>query len=392
MEIRSISSAAAFKVTLIVVGVLVALRFLWVAHAIFIVTFLGILLGLAMARAVDLLERIHIRRGIGAPLVLLALLGICAAIGAMIGPSLRDQTKQLTTELPKAMQQVEAWINRTPAKALVQQHLPQQGQPQSSPSGAKQAGGAQQGQPQQQGQPAQPAAQAQGQQQGGLTAQIGRELRNATKFLFPIISSALGALGGVVIVLFLAMYIAATPDLYREGVRHLVPHRHRGRADELLDALRDTLRQWLVARLMAMVIIGLITGGALALIGVKGAAALGVLAGLMEFVPFFGPVISAIPAIGIALVDSPQKALWVIGIYLVIQQLEGNIVTPLLLEKRLDVPPVLTVVSVAALGVVFGVLGMLIAEPLLAAVLVTTKLLYVQNVVGDEVRLGKEKE
>jgi predicted PurR-regulated permease PerM len=402
MEIRSISSAAALKVALIVIGVTVALRFLWIAHAIFIVTFLGILLGLAMARAVDYLEKIKIRRGIGAPLVLLTLIGLAIALGAMIGPSLRDQTKQLTSELPKAMQQVEKWINQTPAKALVQQHLPpeeqqqqqqppqqRQGQqkpqePQTKPQepqkpGQQQPPGSQQGQDQQQ-------------QQGGLTAQIGRELRNATKFLFPIITSVFGAIGGLVIVLFLAMYIAATPGMYREGLRHLIPHRHRDRGDDLLDALRDTLRQWLIARAMAMVIIGVITGGALALLGVKGAAALGVLAGIMEFVPFFGPIISAVPAIGIALVDSPQKALWVIGLYLVIQQIEGNVVTPLLLEKRLDIPPVLTVVAVSALGVVFGVLGMLIAEPLLAAVLVTTKLLYVQDVVGDEVKLGNEKE
>jgi predicted PurR-regulated permease PerM len=378
MEIRSISSAAALKVALIAIGVTVALRFLWIAHAIFIVTFLGILLGLAMARAVDYLERIKIPRGIGAPLVLLALIGLAIGLGALIGPSLRDQTKQLTTELPKAMQQVEQWINQTPAKALVQQHLPPQGKQQ-------------QGQ-QPQGQQKQQSPQTQPQQQGGLTAQIGRELRNATKFLFPIITSVFGAIGGLVIVLFLAMYIAATPGMYREGLRHLIPHRYRDRGDDLLDALRDTLRQWLIARVMAMVIIGVVTGGALALIGVKGAAALGVLAGIMEFVPFFGPVISAIPAIGIALVDSPEKALWVIGLYLVVQQLEGNIVTPLLLKKRLDIPPVLTVVAVSALGVVFGVLGMLIAEPLLAAVLVTTKLLYVQDVVGDEVKVGNEKE
>jgi predicted PurR-regulated permease PerM len=77
-------------------------------------------------------------------------------------------------------------------------------------------------------------------------------------------------------------------------------------------------------------------------------------------------------------------------LYLVVQQLEGNVITPLLLEKRLDIPPVLTVVGVSAMGVVFGFLGMIIAEPLLAIILVTTKMLYVQDVVGDEVKVGKE--
>lgn len=376
------SASAALRVTLIVFGVLIALRFLWIAHAIFIVTFLGILIGLAMARATDYLERVHIRRAIGAPLVLVTLLAVVFGIFALIGPSIREQTRQLTDELPKAMEKVEAWVNRTPAKALVtpapqpRQQQPQQQQQPQSP----------QQQPQQQG--AKPQDQ---QQQGGLTAQLGRELRGATKFLFPIVSSIFGAIGGVVIVLFIAMYIAVEPRLYRKGILHLVPHRNRAKAEEWLTMLGDTLRQWLIARLMAMVLIGLITGFALAALKIKGAAALGVLAGLLEFVPFFGPIVSAIPAIGIALVDSPQKAVWVIGLYLLLQQLEGNVITPLLLEKRLDIPPVMTVVAVAALGMVFGVIGMLVAEPLLAAVLVTTKMLYVNDVVGDDVKVGKEK-
>jgi predicted PurR-regulated permease PerM len=350
VEIRS---SDALRVTGIVFGVLIALRFLWIAQSIFIVAFLGVLLGLAMTRAVDSLERARIRRGFGAVLVMLMFVGALASIFAFIGPSIREQTHVLERELPKAMLSVEAWVNRTPIKALV----------------------ASEGQP----------------QRGGLTDRVTRELRNATKFLFPIVSTFLGAVGGVIIVLFMAMYIAAEPGLYREGVLHLVPHRHRSRAEEWLSILRDTLRQWLLARLIAMLLIGLITAAGLTALGVKGAGALAVVAGLMEFVPFFGPVVSAIPAIGVALVDSPEKALWVIGLYIVIQQLEGNVITPLLLEKRLDVPPALTVLTVAALGIVFGVLGMLIAEPLLAVVLVTTKMLYVQDVVGDEVKVGKEE-
>lgn len=350
MEIRS---SVALRVTAIVFGVLIALRFLWIARSIFIIAFLGVLLGLAMSRAVDYLERVRIRRGLGAALVLLTFLGVVIGIFALIGPSIREQTRELSRDLPKALQSIEAAVNRTPMKTLVSE--PQQ------------------------------------EQQGGLTARVARELRGATKFLFPVVSSFLGAIAGIVIVLFIAMYIAAEPGLYRKGILHLVPHSKRHRAEEWVTTLGDTLRQWLVARLIAMVLIGLITGAGLAALDVEGAGALAVLAGLLEFVPFFGPIASAIPAIGVALVDSPTKALWVVGLYLLIQQLEGNVITPLLLEKRLDVPPVMTVVAVAALGMVFGVLGMLIAEPLLAAVLVTTKMLYVNDVVGDEVQVGKEK-
>ena len=359
MEIRS---ATAFRVAAIVFGLLVALRFLWIAHAIFIVTFLGVLLGLAVSRAVDWLEKIHFKRGIAAPLVVLVGLGALIGVGALMAPSLRNQTKQLSTELPKLVDQADRWLQETPAKALVQQ-------PPQQP----------------------PQQQQQQQHHGGLKAQLGKELRSSVQFLFPIVSSFFGAVGGFVLVIFIAMYVAAAPGLYREGILHLVPHSRRDRAEEYVDTLATTLRQWLVARLMAMVLIGVITGGALALLDVKGAAALGLLAGLLEFVPFFGPIASAVPALGIALLDSPQKALYVLILYLIVQQLEGNVITPLLLEKRLDIPPILTVVSVAALGVVFGVVGMLIAEPLLAVILVTTKMLYVNDVVGDEVKVGKQE-
>ncbi len=353
MPFVELSTKTALRAGAVVLGLIIALQFLWIARAVFIVAFLGVLLGLAVARAVDSLEhRLHLKRAIASPLVMLLGIGLLAGLIGFMAPTIREQTRELSRELPKSVEEIDRWLDKTPAKAILGS-----------------------GQPQQQSQ--------------GLTHQLGRELRNATKFLFPILSSTFAAAGGVIIVLFIAMYIGATPGLYREGLLHLVPKHNRARAREVFATLRDTLRQWLIARLIAMIAIGVITGVGLALMNVKGAAALAILAGLLEFIPFFGPFVSAIPALGIAIVDSPQKAMWVALLYLGVQQIEGNIITPLLLEKRLDIPPVLTVVTVSALGVVFGVLGMLIAEPLLAAVLVTTKMLYVQDVVGDAVKVGK---
>ena len=339
-----IKPATALRVVAIVFGVLIALRFLWLAHAIFFVTFLGILLGLALSKAGDWLQAHRVRRAIGVPAVLIA--GIALFVGAAmaIAPQVAVQGDEIAKELPKALQLAEKKFSRLPISM-----------------------------------------------KGGWSAQIGKELRGMTKYLFPVISSVLGAIGGLVVILFIAMYVALEPGLYREGILHLIPHPKRDRAEEVLDAVRDTLRQWLIARLIAMVAIGTVTGLALAAMGIKGAAALGLIAGVFELIPFFGPFAAAIPAVGIALTDSPAKALAVVALYLVIQQLEGNLITPLILEKRLDVPPLLTIVSVSAMGVVFGVLGMLVAEPILAATLVVTKMLYVQDVVHDDVTIGKEK-
>lgn len=337
MDIRS---GTALRVVAIVFGVLLALRFLWIAHAIFFVTFLGILLGLAVSKATDWLEAHRVRRAIGAPATLFAAIALLVALGSIAAPSVTAQTDAIVNDLPKAMTTLEQKFGGAPVA-------------------------------------------------GNVAAIIARELRGFTRLLFPMISGIVGAVGGLVLVLFIAMYVAIEPGVYRNGALHLIPHRHRARAEEVLAALRDTLRQWLIARFMAMVLVGLITGLGLAALGVKGAIALGLFAGLLELIPFFGPFVSAIPALGIALADSPQKAFGVLLLFTAVQQLEGNLISPLILERRLDVPPVLTIVAVSSMGVVFGVIGMLVAEPILAATLVVTKMLYVQDVVHDDVSVGR---
>jgi predicted PurR-regulated permease PerM len=330
-----LSARTALRTTAIVFAVLIALRFLWIAHAIFFVAFLSILLGLALAKAADWLEQHRVRRSIGAPATLIGGILIFVLIAIAVWPSIRNQTDEITRELPKVLKTVDQRFHLTPV--------------------------------------------------------LTKELRGMSRMLFPVVSSVIGAVGGLVLMLFVAMYIAIEPDVYRNGIVHLIPHRARPRAEKVLVTLGETLRQWLIARLLAMLAIGAITGLGLAALRVKAAGALGLLAGALEIIPFFGPIASAVPAIGVALVDSPQKAIGVVALYTIVQQLEGHLITPLILRKRLDIPPVLTIVSVSAMGLVFGVLGMLIAEPLLATVLMLTKMLYVQDVVHDDVSVGKEK-
>lgn len=407
MEIRSISSAAAFRVALTIFGVIIALRFVWVAYTVFIIAFLGILVGLALSRAVDGLERVGVKRAAGAPLAMLAVLAVLAAVGALGASSLRKQAAQLARELPRLVESTEKKIQRSPARVLVGGSSSPAGTQPGAGSGnagaakAPPARGPEVKPPEAKG-PAGPAGGPQGgtagaadgasktpsagqPTSGGLRDQLTKEMRGLTHLLFPIVSSVFGAMAGLVMVVFLAMYVAADPDLYRRGMLHLVPRRNRERATEVLNAVGDTLRRWLVARLIAMVVVGIVTGLALTALDIRGALALGVLSGLLEFVPFFGPIAGAVPAVGAAMLDSPQKALWVVILYVIVQQLEGSVLTPVLLKKRLDIPPVLTLVFVAALGVVFGILGMLIAEPILAVVLVATRMLYVEDVVGDQV-------
>lgn len=332
------------RVIAIALAAIVLLLFLWKARALFLTVFLAIIAGLALVRAADWLEKRHIRRSVGAPLVMLLILGALAGLIAGVAVPVRKQADEIAKELPKAMRKVEGWLGKAEAAATLQQPQQQQQPP-----------------PQQQQRPA----------------------RGAARFVFPVITSTFEAIAGLLIIIFVAIYIAISPDTYRNGIIHLIPPPKRPHLVEVLDEVAETLRGWLMARLIAMIVIGIVTGGALMLLGVRGALALGVIAGLMELVPFYGPVVAAIPAIGVALLESPQKAIYVTILYIVIQQFEGNILTPLLLKRRLEVPPVLTIVAVSAFGIVFGVLGMLVAEPLVAATLLVVKKLYVRDVIGE---------
>jgi predicted PurR-regulated permease PerM len=190
-------------------------------------------------------------------------------------------------------------------------------------------------------------------------------------------------LGGLLIIIFLAIYIGADPELYHRGLMMLFPQRARHRAGEVFSAIASTLRRWLVTQLIAMVVIGSVTTIVLLLLGVRAAFALGILAGLFEFIPTVGPILSALPAIAMGFLDSPEKALYVAFAFWGIQFAENHLLIPLLMKGGVDVPPALTILSQALMALLFGFLGLMVAVPLLAATLVAVKMLYVENVVGE---------
>ncbi len=374
-------SADVLRVVALAFGFYLALKFLWITKSLLITTALGIIFGLALSAGVDLVvRRIPMKRGIAAVLIILILLGALVGMGAALAPTLRDQTRDLKEQLPAALDRIEGWFteNGNGIAGMIQQSEPgaESQNAQTSPASAgEQATTAPQSDPEQK-----TARVA-----GSLRQQLSRQIGGILGFLFPFVSGTVAAIGALVLMIFIAIYIAADPGLYKRGLMHLFPHRVRPRADEVLTEMGTALQRWLIARLIAMVVVGAIVTGGLMLIGVKSAVALGVLAGLLEFIPFFGPIIAAIPAIGLAFAESPQQGLYVILLFLLVNQLEGNVLSPLLLQNRVDIPPALTVVAVAALGIVFGFLGLVIGEPLLVAVMVAIKMLYVEDVVGDEV-------
>ncbi len=365
-------------------GLYLALQLLWVAYPILFVAFLGVLFGLAVARGADYLERFRLPRGIGSTLIVLGVVGSLAGSGTWIAPTLREQTRELRTTLPQAINRAEEWLNRR-AGGLLGQLMPEQQPAQPAPQAqdAPRPGGGEAARPDAQSQRRDPMA---GGRLSRLPGSLSGQLNAVGRYLFSFLSSTIAVLTGLILIIFMSIYIGSNPKLYHHGLLHLFPHRVRPRAREVLNAVGITLRKWLMAQLVAMVVIGVVTTVTLKLLGVKAALPLGIIAGLLEFIPMVGPLLSAIPAVAMCFVDSPQKALFVALAYSGIQFFENHLLIPILMKEGVDLPPVLTLIGLAVMSVVFGFLGMLVAVPLLAAIVVAVKLLYVEDVVGDDVQ------
>ncbi len=374
------------KAAAIVAGVYIALQLLWVGRSVFLLGFLGVLFGIVLAAGVDRLERFRIPRGVGAVLLVLAVIGAVVGLGFLAAPQVSRQFREVRQQIPQAADKVRSWIDERlgGVAGVLQGGAQGEGGAGGQDSAGARPGGGEQPAQQQEGK-------ASSQHPPSIGQTVGEQVSGLGRTFFSIFSSTLAALAGLVVLVFVAIFVAADPGLYHRGLMHLFPHSSRAKAGEVLTATATTLRRWLLMQLIAMLAIGVVTTVALMLLGVRGAVVLGLIAGLLEFVPYVGPILSAVPAIGMALVDGPDKVLYVVLAYLVIQQLEGVVLQPLLMKEGLELPPVLTILGQGLFSLVFGFLGLLLAVPLLATVMVPVKMLYVRDVVGDEVTVPGEE-
>lgn len=355
------------RATALVVSVLLALLLVWVARELVLTAFIGVLFGLAVSSGAAMLARLHIRRGLAAAIVVFGFIGVLGGIVALVAPALSEQASELRTRLPLAVDRLQTWVNNRPGLA----DIVLGGHRTATPAADSTAAG-------------QTAADSANASVPTLRQRVSTGLGGATHYLFPFLTSTVTVAAGIFLVLVLSIYVGGDPQLYHRGLMHLFPHGSRERLGIVLSRVATVLRKWLVTQLIAMIVIGVATTVALLLLQVKAAFALGVLAGLLEFIPTIGPILSAVPGIAMGIVDSPQKALWVTLAYLLIQQLEGHLLIPMLMKEGMDLPPALTIVAQALMALLFGFLGLLVAVPMLAAVLVFVKLLYVEPIIGDE--------
>ena len=207
-----------------------------------------------------------------------------------------------------------------------------------------------------------------------------------------VAAATAGAVVNLLLVVVAGIYLAAQPRIYRSGLLHLIPPQSRPAGREAMAAAGRGLRLWLGAQLLGMVAIGALTTVGLWLIGVPSALALGLLAGLAEFVPIVGPIIAAIPALLIALTLGTDTLMWTLLLYLAIQQIEGNVIMPIVTRHAVELPPALALFSVVALGILFGPLGVLFGAPLAVVIFVLVRELYVKRVLGETPPAVKRKD
>lgn len=185
-------------------------------------------------------------------------------------------------------------------------------------------------------------------------------------------------------------FLAADPGTYRRGLVMLFPVSHQPLIGDTLEACGRSLRLWLLGELIAMTVVGLLVGVGAWLLDLPAPLALGLIAFATELIPVVGPILGAVPGIILAATLGWPSLLWAIGLYLAVQQLESNVVTPLVERHMTEVPPALLLFAVTAFGTLFGIVGLIVAAPLAVVLLVMVQRLFVREALGQPVKLSGE--
>ena len=373
-----------------IIALVVVLLFLaWKAADILLLLFFGVLLGVLLITLTSWIVRftpIAWRWALG--LVLILLVGLLVGAGWLVGPRLAQQVGGFNQQLNQSLQSIEqrlsesAWgrgvLERAPVLEAPDSTQPADTDGQATPSeGARQEQGLGPGRTQTQ----EPVAGLEG--AGALLGNVFSSAVNILTTLFQLF-------GNIILVVFTAIFVAANPKMYQNGIAMLFPQPRRPRVREVLQELGRAIQGWLLVQLISMTVIGIMIYIGLTLIGVKLALVLAILAFLFEFIPIIGPWLAFAPAAVIALTGGGTQVLWVALLYYAANFVEGNLLVPLLQKHEIDVPPVLTLAAIFFFGAIFGPIGILVAAPLIAVLYVLVKLVYVQGTLHEPVKTPRD--
>jgi predicted PurR-regulated permease PerM len=216
-----------------------------------------------------------------------------------------------------------------------------------------------------------------------IATQVINAVGTVSGSVIPILGGAANLLLNLLIVIFISLYFVAEPQRYIDRVILYTPVRYRKRMRDILHRMDEAIRAWLRVTGVSMLVAGLMTGGLLALLGIQPWAALGTLAGVGSFIPNFGTLLALIPAVLVGAVQAPDKLLLIVIIVYGVSFIQSQVLSPILANEDMKMPPVLILVGQIVFGIFFGFLGIMFAVPLMAMLLVLLDEAYVKDVLGD---------
>lgn len=320
---------------LIVVGTIAFILIFWKATNVFLEAFAGALLAIFLRSLANFVNRwTRIREDLAVLLVLIILLVIAAGAGWLVAAPASEQFDQLSVQIPSAISKLQQNLLQSPTGKFIMERI------------------------------------------GGATSQAA----SITQHIGPFFSVTIEGVLGVLIILFCGIFFAFNPALYIDGFLHLFPRNRRDRTRTIIYEVGTNLQHWLLGQIIAMTIIGILTWIGLLIIGVPLAGVLGLIAGILDFIPVVGPWVAGILAGLLAIVEEPVKAIWVAVLFVGLHLFEGHVLIPQVQKYATKLPPVLTILALALFAKVFGFMGLLVATPLLVVLLILVKTMYREDV------------
>jgi predicted PurR-regulated permease PerM len=325
-------------------GIVIVTGICWLISDVVLVLAAGILAAIALGSFTDWLMAHGVaRRGLALAIVMISIAVVVAGAGWMLAPEISSQTDELVQQLPRAWHGLMDGLRRYEwGRSLISPH------------------------------PGEPLA----------------VVSNASG----VVASALRTVGEFAIVLFIGVYLALDPEPYRRGLLRLLPKERRARTTEVLAIVGVALQRWLWSRLVAMVIVASATALGLWLLDVPLALTLGLLSGVLTFVPYLGAIVSAVPALLIALAQGWVQVLDVVLLYVGVHVVEGYLVTPLIEQQAVWLPPALSIAAQVILFTLAGVWGLALASPIAATALVAVNMLYIEDRLGETAAVPTEAD
>ncbi|NET04378.1 MAG: AI-2E family transporter [Symploca sp. SIO2B6] len=329
------------------VAFILSLYILWHIRQVLLLVFAAIVLATTLNILVERFKRFRIPRTLAVLLSILLSVALLVGFYWLIVPPFAQQVQELVELVPKGIEQLNEWSELLKDRIrteLVDDYIPSLDE---------------------------------------LVLQIQPVLNSLLGGGLFFVSNSLIGIAQFLLVIVLTIMLLADPRPYRQSLIRLFPSFYRRRAEEILSKCQDCLQAWLVGILFNMLMIALLSFFSLVILGIPLALAQATLAGILTFIPNIGPTLSVIPPIAIALLEEPWKAIAILITYIVIQQVEGNLLTPLVMARQVSLLPAITLLTQVFFTTFFGFLGLFLALPLTVVAQVWLKEVLIKDILDQ---------